>query len=250
MITLTYQSQTPKRTMPSTSQNVEIYLTQLGFLANLTMAIGKRMAGYVFHSQALLTDGLHSLTDLVADLIALASLSWPFSTSIKTRPRKDWFGNMKIESLGAVVSSSLLPFGGVTMGSTALSTVHGLGFASRSSQARGDDMEIPNLIAAGVAAVSILVKEWLYQTTIKVARERKSAVLASNAMHHRIDALTSIVALLTIECAYVLGTAAWCDPLGKLVIVLMVVKAVWGNTRQAFMELLGESKREDMGKLE
>ena len=247
---LTNQPQPPQRKMPSTSKNVEIYLTQLGLLANLTMAIGKGMAGYAFHSEALLTDGLHSLTDLVADLIALASLSWPSSTSIKTSPRNDWVPNMKIESLGAVVTSALLLFGGVTMGSTALSTLYALSFASTPSRAPGDDMEIPSLTAAGVAAASILVKEWLYQTTIKVARERKSAVLASNAMHHRIDALTSIVALLTIGCAYVFGTAAWCDPLGKLVIALMVVKAGWGNTRQAVMEWLGESKGEAIRKLE
>lgn len=69
-------------------------------------------------------------------------------------------------------------------------------------------------------------------------------------MHHRIDALTSIVALLTIGYGYIFGTAAWCDPIGKLVIAIMVVKAGWGNTRQALVELLSRSYHVDIGKLE
>ena len=75
-------------------------------------------------------------------------------------------------------------------------------------------------------------------------------MLASNAMHHRIDSLTSIVVLLTIGCGYVFGTAAWCDPVGRLMIAVMVIKAGWGNARHALAELLGESEHEDMGKLE
>lgn len=72
---------------------------------------------------------------------------------------------------------------------------------------------------------------------MKIAKERKSSVLASNAIHHRIDSLTSIVALLTIAGAHVVSNASWLDPVGGLIISTMVIRAGWGNTRQSLLEL-------------
>lgn len=95
----------------------------------------------------------------------------------------------------------------------------------------------PNINAAWLAGGSILVKEWLYRATLKVAKERKSSVLASNAYHHRVDSLTAFVALLMIVGSNFLSNAAWMDPVGGLVISLMVVQAGWGNTKQSLLEL-------------
>jgi divalent metal cation (Fe/Co/Zn/Cd) transporter len=72
---------------------------------------------------------------------------------------------------------------------------------------------------------------------MKVAKERKSSVLASNAVHHRVDSLTSIVALFTIGGSYVFQDATWLDPVGGLLISLMVIKAGWGNTVTSLLEL-------------
>lgn len=72
---------------------------------------------------------------------------------------------------------------------------------------------------------------------LKVANERKSAVLASNAYHHRVDSLTAFVALLLIVGSNFLNNAQWLDPVGGLVISLMVVQAGFGNTKQALLEL-------------
>ena len=72
---------------------------------------------------------------------------------------------------------------------------------------------------------------------LKIAEERKSTVLASNAYHHRVDSLTAFVALLLIAGSNVLNNAKWLDPVGGLVISLMVVQAGWGNTKQALLEL-------------
>jgi divalent metal cation (Fe/Co/Zn/Cd) transporter len=76
---------------------------------------------------------------------------------------------------------------------------------------------------------------------MKIARERKSAVLASNAVHHRIDSLTSIVALLTIGGAHVFTEASWLDPVGGLIISIMVIKAGWANTMTSLLELADTS---------
>jgi divalent metal cation (Fe/Co/Zn/Cd) transporter len=81
---------------------------------------------------------------------------------------------------------------------------------------------------------------------MKVAEERKSSVLASNAVHHRIDSLTSIVALFTIGGSYVFQDATWLDPVGGLLISLMVIKAGWGNTCTSLLELADTAVDEDV----
>lgn len=81
---------------------------------------------------------------------------------------------------------------------------------------------------------------------MKVANERKSSVLASNAVHHRIDSLTSIVALFTIAGSYVFNDATWLDPVGGLLISLMVIKAGWDNTVTSLLELADTTVDEDI----
>ena len=72
---------------------------------------------------------------------------------------------------------------------------------------------------------------------MKIAKERKSSVLASNAVHHRIDCLTSVVALVAIGGSHFLPDASWLDPTGGLIVSLMVIRAGWTNTRAALLEL-------------
>lgn len=72
---------------------------------------------------------------------------------------------------------------------------------------------------------------------MKIARERKSSVLASNAVHHRVDSLTSIVALVAIGGSHIFTGTTWLDPVGGLIVSMMVIKAGWGNTGAALLEL-------------
>lgn len=72
---------------------------------------------------------------------------------------------------------------------------------------------------------------------LKIAKERKSSVLASNAYHHRVDSLTAFVALLMIFGSNILQNASWLDPVGGLVISFMVIQAGVGNTKSALYEL-------------
>ncbi len=83
---------------------------------------------------------------------------------------------------------------------------------------------------------------------MKIARERKSAVLASNAVHHRVDSLTSIVALLTIGGAHVFTEASYLDPIGSLLISALVVKAGLGNSMTSLLELADTSVEEEVTK--
>lgn len=80
---------------------------------------------------------------------------------------------------------------------------------------------------------------------MKIAKERKSSVLASNAIHHRIDSLTSVVALVAIGGSHILTGTTWLDPVGGLIVSMMVIRAGWGNTGSALLELADVGVDED-----
>lgn len=251
--------------LTSTNKNdAGVRITRIGLVANLTMAIGKFIGGYVFHSQALIADAYHALTDLVSDFLTLGTVSW----SLKPPSERFPYGYGKVESIGALGVSGLLLCGGVFMGLNAGQVLLGQFYPEAAetlahsgilghghSHSHGIEVLGPSIHAAWLAAGSIVVKEWLYHASksichkvfsfwvinrpiaMKVAEERKSSVLASNAVHHRIDSLTSMVALFTIGGSYVFQDATWLDPVGGLLISLMVVKAGWGNTITSLLEL-------------
>ncbi|KAI9847881.1 MAG: hypothetical protein M1838_000715 [Thelocarpon superellum] len=213
------------------------------------MAIGKGIGGYVFHSQALIADAIHSLTDLLSDFMTLATVSLSVKPPSATFPS----GYGKIESLGSVGVSGMLLVGGLLMGWNAcevlysqlfldaaaaaehLSHGHGHGHGHGHSHSHMDLG--PNINAIWIVGGSIVVKEYLYRATMKIALERKSSVLASNAVHHRVDSLSSIVALVAIAGANFFSNAAWLDPVGGLLVSLMVIRAGWSNTGAALLEL-------------
>ncbi|KAJ5145734.1 Cation efflux protein [Penicillium bovifimosum] len=230
-----------------------VRITRIGLVANLCMAIGKFIGGYVFHSQALIADAYHALTDLVSDFMTLGTVAWSLKPPSERFPN----GYGKIESIGALGVSGLLLCGGVFMGLNAgqvllaqfypdvAETIAHSGLLGHGHSHSHGPIG-PSVHAAWIAAGSIVVKEWLYRATMKVAEERKSSVLASNAVHHRVDSLTSIVALFTIGGSYVFQDATWLDPVGGLLISLMVIKAGWGNTCTSLLELADTTVDEEI----
>lgn len=154
-----------------------VRITRIGLLSNLAMAIGKGVGGYVFHSQALVADAYHALTDLVSDFMTLATVSW----SLKPPSSRFPTGYGKVETLGALGVSSLLMCGGFLMGLNAVevlllqffpdiadSAAHwgllGHGHSHGHSHSHGETIG-PNINAAWLAAGSIVVKEWLYRAS-------------------------------------------------------------------------------------
>ncbi|KAF2399409.1 cation efflux protein [Trichodelitschia bisporula] len=226
----------------SDKHDAAVRITRIGLYVNLGMAIGKGVGGYVFHSQALSADAVHSLTDLVSDFMTLATVAWALKPPTDRFP----FGFGKVESLGSLGVSSLLLAGGVLMGwSSVIELCHlyapaaadllsTLGLAGHG---HSHVHAIPNIQAAWLAGASVLVKEWLYWATLKVARERKSSVLESNAVHHRVDSLTGIAALVSIAVSNVYPTFSGMDAVGGMLISWLVIRAGWGNTRKALVEL-------------
>ncbi|QDS72152.1 hypothetical protein FKW77_004389 [Venturia effusa] len=219
-----------------------VRITRIGLFVNLGMAIGKGLGGYYFHSQALSADAVHSLTDLVSDFMTLATVAWAL------KPPTDQFplGFGKIESLGSLGVSSLLLVGGILMAYSSIADLahlyapavaDSLEYVGLVGHSHGHNHQIPNIGAAWLAGGSVLIKEWLYRATMKVAKERKSSVLESNAVHHRVDSLTGIAALFSIAVSNIFPAFVGMDSVGGLLISWLVIKAGWGNTRTALVEL-------------
>lgn len=196
------------------------------------------------------------MTDLVSDITTLATISY----SLKPPTERFPLGYGKVESLGALGVSGLLLTGGIMIGLQALMALTqqffpefaeilaSLGvFAHIHDHGHSHSHDMgPSIHAAWLAAGSIAVKEWLYRSTIKIARQKRSSVLASNAYHHRVDSLTSFVALLTIVASNFLANAQWLDPIGGLAISGMIVQAGWGNTKAALLELADVAMDEEV----
>ena len=164
--------------LSANKKDAGVRITRIGLFVNLGMAIGKGVGGYFFHSQALVADAFHALTDLVSDFMTLATVSW----SLKPPSERFPSGYGKVESLGALGVSGLLLFGGVGMGLNAADVLyaqffmeavedgHSHGLFSFLGHHHSHGPSLPNLNAAWLAGGSILVKEWLY-------RASKSAVV-------------------------------------------------------------------------
>lgn len=203
-------------------------------------------------------DAVHSLTDLISDIATLSTISY----SLRSPTSKFPHGYGKVESLGALGVSSILLSGGIMIGLQAifalatqffpaiaeiLAHIPLLNIFAEHGHSHGSVEDFgPNINAAWLAGGSIIIKEWLYRATLKVALEKRSGVLASNAYHHRVDSLTAVVALVTICASHFLTNAQWLDPVGGLVISGMIVQAGIGNTWAALLELADQGMDEEV----
>ncbi len=177
-------------------------VTVWGAAANVALAAGKLVAGIVGRSSAMMADAIHSLSDLVSDVIVLAMVK----VSSKGRDKSHDYGHGKFETLATVIVAVLLLVVGARLMADGvrkiLAVVH------------GTMISVPSLIALWAALASVVVKEILYQWTARVGRRCSSPAVITNAWHHRTDALSSVASAVGIGAAILLG-GKWAvmDPL-------------------------------------
>ncbi|GAA5907306.1 cation diffusion facilitator family transporter [Sporobolomyces salmoneus] len=228
-------------------------ITLIGLFSNVGLTALKGVAGYLLASSALLADAAHSGSDLIADVVTLASYRVG-----RWKPTEKYpYGYGKFESLGSLVVSFLLfaTAAGIGLHSyhhllLSLSTLPQMPADLLASldflphgHSHGPEID-PETVSAAVvdaramwfAAGSIAVKEWLYRATLKVAKQTHSNVLLANAYHHRSDSLGSLVALLAIGAARI--GFPMLDPIGGLVVGGMIAKQGWDVGKEAIGELV------------
>lgn len=244
--------------LTSSLSNPAVKITWIGLLVNIAMAISKGAGGIYFHSQSLVADAIHSVSDMVADFLTLATVN----VSSRVGSSQNFpLGYGKIETVGSILVSGVLLFAGISVGWSSLLQVFEfwvpsvyeyaltIQFGHNHSHSHGDHdshghghSTVPNINAAWIAGGSIVVKELLFRKTMKVAIQTNSKVLVANAWHHRVDSLTSLVALITVTGGYILDVA-WLDLIGGLCVSILIIKAGWGTFRSSWNELVDRGEK-------
>jgi len=182
-------------------------ITVIGILWNVVLLIVKIAVGVLSGSAGLVADGIHSASDMATDLAVLGGMHLGRRKADATHP----YGHGRFETLaGGIVAGALILVGGFIAWEGVLALYRG-------------EHSFPGVWIIAVAALSILVKEWMYRRTARVARDVGSAALQANAWHHRSDSLSSIAVL----AGGIGGMVGWghADQLASLLVGLMVVVA-------------------------
>ena len=190
-----------------------VRVTLWGSAANVALVVFKFVAGIIGNSAAMVADAVHSLSDFLTDIIVLVFVR----ISAKPQDESHDYGHGKYETIASFIIAMAL---GVASIGIIVS-----GCKQFAAWLQGADLEAPHAIALWAALLSILVKELLYQYTVRKGRQLDSQALKSNAWHHRSDALSSIGAAIGIGGALLLGNR-WTvlDPIASIVVGAMLIK--------------------------
>lgn len=178
---------------------------------NTALSLFKLLAGILAHSGAMISDAVHSASDVLSSFIVIIGVK----LSVKEADREHPYGHERFECVAAIVLSVVLAMTGVLIGYRACETIR-LG---------SDAKAAPGLLALVAAAVSISAKEAMYWYTRFYAKKLNSAALMANAWHHRSDALSSVGALVGIAGAR-LGYGVM-EPIASLIICAFILKAAY-----------------------
>jgi cation diffusion facilitator family transporter len=175
-------------------------VTLVGVLINIFLSVGKLIIGVFCHSSALIADAGHSLSDLFSDFVTL----WAVQIA-RLPPDEDHpYGHGKFEAIGALFLALILLGTGLSVGAVSngkLLEIIRLQRTTGGVAAVAAQVKIPTFPALIMAFASIVSKEWLYRVTRRVGEDLNSQVVIANAYHHRSDAYSSILALVSIALA-------------------------------------------------
>ncbi|EGN57076.1 cation efflux system protein [Hallella multisaccharivorax DSM 17128] len=218
-----------------TRQHAIYKVTIGGSAVNVFLLIFKFIAGILGGSSAMIADAVHSLSDFLTDIAVLVFVR----LSNKPQDKDHDFGHGKYETLAtALIGIALLLVGTMICVS---------GLEKIRLVIHGTVLPSPGIIAFVAAIVSILLKEWCFQFTMKVGRHYNSQAVVANAWHHRSDALSSIGTAVGIGGAIILGEK-WTvlDPLTAIAVSVFIIWEAVKLIRQSSSELLEASLPDDI----
>ena len=209
-------------------------VTLIGCVGNVVLMVCKLIAGLVGHSAAMIADAVHSLSDVVTDVIVLTFVS----VSAKPQDKSHDYGHGKFETIATF-------FIGIALIAAATGIIVS-GIMNLVDWAKGADLEAPGKMALWAAFLSIAVKELLYQYTAYHGRKLNSQAVIANAWHHRSDALSSVAAAIGIGGAILLGDR-WTvlDPLASVIVGLVLLKVAVDLLKTSINELTESSLPQD-----
>ncbi|MCK0106343.1 cation diffusion facilitator family transporter [Marinobacter sp. S0848L] len=208
-------------------------VTIIGMLLDAILGLLKVVAGTLFHSHALVVDGIHSFTDVVSDWVVLAVMRLSRKGPDDDHP----YGHQRIETLGTLLLGSIL----IAVGAA-------LAWENILRLFEGEELVIPAWPVLIAAAISVLSKEWIFRYTRRVGIKIRSDLIVANAWHSRTDAISSVVVLLSTAGA-MLGVV-WLDTAAAVAVAIIIVHTGWKFTWDSVKELIDTGlSQEDTEKL-
>ena len=167
------------------NQKIAKHVSTVSLAVNLLLSLGKLLAGIFGRSGAMISDAVHSASDVFSTVIVIIGVRISSKKSDTNHP----YGHERLECVASVILATIL-----------LATGIGIGLGGLRTILSGDyeTLAVPGVTALAAAAVSIAVKEWMYWYTRAAARKINSGAMMADAWHHRSDSLSSIGAFIGI----------------------------------------------------
>lgn len=193
-------------------------------IMNLVLSIFKALAGIIGHSGAMISDAIHSASDVLSTVVVMIGITF----SNKEEDDDHQYGHEKLESVCAIIVAVMLFVTACGIGKSGIEMLFAL--------YNGETIKTPTTIALVAAGVSIAMKEWMYWYTKIPAKKIGSQALLADAWHHRSDALSSIGSLIGIGGA-MMGFA-FLDPLVSVIICLIIIKVALDISKEAVDQIV------------
>ena len=197
-------------------------VSAVSIAGNAALSLFKLLAGVLAHSGAMISDAVHSASDVLSSFIVIVGVK----LSVRAPDKEHPYGHERFECVAAIVLAVVLGVTGLLIGYRAVGSI----------DARQGTQVVPGLLALVAAVVSIVVKEAMYWYTRYYGKRLNSTSLMANAWHHRSDALSSVGALIGIAGAR-MGHPVM-EPLASLVICVFILKAAYDIFRDAMRKMV------------
>lgn len=191
-------------------EKIAVKTSVVTIFMNFALTVFKLVAGLLGHSLAMVSDAIHSASDVFSTIIVIIGVKIAAKAPDKNHP----FGHERFECVAAIILAVVLFATGVFVGYSGISNIVTSSYK---------DFEAPTYLALSAAIVSIVVKEGMFWYTIRAAKKCNSGALKADAWHHRSDALSSVGSLIGIVGA-MFGVLIL-DSIASIVICLLILKA-------------------------
>ena len=220
----------------ATENEFERVVKKVSFITivqNALLALFKLIAGIFAHSSAMISDAIHSASDVFSTIVVIIGVKAAAKESDKEHP----YGHERMECVAAIALAIVLFITGLEIGLSALKNIINGNYG---------ELKVPGMLALIAAIVSILAKEAMYWYTRHYAKKVDSSALMADAWHHRSDALSSIGAFIGIGGA-MLGYPVM-DSIASLVIFAFIAKAAFDIFRDALSKMVDHACDEETEK--
>jgi len=191
-------------------ERTAMHISLVSIVANLILSLLKALAGIFAHSGAMISDAIHSASDVFSTIVVVIGVKISGKESDKEHP----YGHERMECVAAIILATILAITGFGIGWSALMKI---------VEGRDAGLAVPGVLALVAALLSIAVKEAMFWYTRAGAKRIDSGALMADAWHHRSDSLSSVGALIGIGGAR-LGFPIL-DPIASVVICVFIEKA-------------------------